>query len=598
MPVNTSARKRIKILAILCGVVMAGAVAGLITIAMMADTAARRTTESWHDYVAEVESKVALLTEMQGDAGFAALTQGLQTYVLTQDPAVSDALERHTRTAKRMLDRYAGFPLTEDERFALRALQASLTEYRDKLAVARHMAKRGVPPEQVAEVVTVEWSNSAMALELLGEAWTRAASHQREHLTAALAWMTRLTQSTLFAVPVLLLAGFLVLWLTRRQSDLAFVAERERAGALHSEALYRDLVEGSLQGLLIHDDFRPLFVNPAFARMFGFESVEAARAMPSFIDLVDESARPDLRLVHGKIMDGEVQSWTGRLQCRDLNGNSVWVEEMARPIRWYGKPAVQMTVLNVTEQVVHEEDMELQRGRTEDQAREMVELAEELDAALSLAEEQKAQLHRLSISDALTNTYNRRHFMDCARHEMSRLSRAADRVLSVLMIDIDFFKRINDTHGHAAGDDALKTLAAVCQKELRDSDVFARLGGEEFGALLPETGVEEAAAVAERLRQRAEAIVLHSEAGTTFGLTISVGAAQVVDPNAAFDLTLNRADAALYRSKMEGRNRVTVDPRRPPTPGSASASTSASASDTPAPPSSADAEGVRADDAS
>jgi len=328
-------------------------------------------------------------------------------------------------------------------------------------------------------------------------------------------------------------------------------------------ALYRDVVERGLQGILIHEDFRPLFVNPAFVRLFGFGGAEEALACGTMLTLVDESARDDMGLIHRKVATGEVPEWLGRLPCRTVDGTPVWVEEMVRPVEWCGRQAVLVTFLDITDRVTHENEWDMERAQTERQAEAVVALAEELNAALKLAEEQKAQLHRLSISDPLTGAFNRRHFMEQVGAETVRMARQSNYRVSLLIMDIDHFKAINDTYGHAVGDEALRLFTRQCRDVLRENDVFGRMGGEEFAVLLPNTDVDEATVVAERLLDRTRAICVSATDDRVFGFTVSIGVAAIRDPRAPFDEALLRADTALYASKAGGRDRVTVDTQGP-----------------------------------
>ncbi|MEZ5666390.1 MAG: diguanylate cyclase [Alphaproteobacteria bacterium] len=171
----------------------------------------------------------------------------------------------------------------------------------------------------------------------------------------------------------------------------------------------------------------------------------------------------------------------------------------------------------------------------------------------------QARLERLAATDPLTGAANRRAFMEKAEAELAR-SRRHGNPLSLIMIDIDKFKSVNDVYGHHAGDAVLKTMAAVCMGAVRQPvDMFARLGGEEFVLLLPETGLDGAEALAERLRAMLEATVVDHE-GRTLRFTASFGVASV-EPAAgphALDAALQAADACLYLSKKQGRNRVTA----------------------------------------
>ncbi|HYD71198.1 diguanylate cyclase [Azospirillum sp.] len=167
------------------------------------------------------------------------------------------------------------------------------------------------------------------------------------------------------------------------------------------------------------------------------------------------------------------------------------------------------------------------------------------------------ELRHLATTDPLTGLANRRQFLAAAERELVRVRRY-DRPATVLMFDIDHFKRINDTHGHAAGDEALRHVAAVCRDLLRETDIVGRLGGEEFGILLPETDVPSAREAAERLRLALARAEIPRPDGGTLRLTASIGIAACMPGDAGIEQALSRADDALYHAKANGRNRVEV----------------------------------------
>ncbi|MFP2910060.1 GGDEF domain-containing protein [Pyxidicoccus sp. 3LFB2] len=162
-------------------------------------------------------------------------------------------------------------------------------------------------------------------------------------------------------------------------------------------------------------------------------------------------------------------------------------------------------------------------------------------------------LEVLATRDSLTGAHNRRSFLQLAERELDR-ARRTTRPVSLLMVDIDRFKSINDTHGHPAGDAVIRTLASTSQSALRSVDVLGRLGGEEFAIILPETGAEGALRVAERLRQTLSEVVV-PEGGKSLAFTVSVGVAEWL-PGERLDMLLSRGDQALYAAKNTGRNRV------------------------------------------
>jgi diguanylate cyclase (GGDEF)-like protein len=164
-------------------------------------------------------------------------------------------------------------------------------------------------------------------------------------------------------------------------------------------------------------------------------------------------------------------------------------------------------------------------------------------------------------TDALTAVANRRGFVEQCTAELARTQRY-ERPLSMLMLDTDHFKTVNDTYGHPAGDQALKQLADVLLRGLRPTDLLGRVGGEEFAVLLPETSLHGATAVAERLRRTVAAMDVRHEQ-SSFRLTVSIGVAQVAEGDANIDSVWQMADRLLYRAKEQGRNCVISDMQAP-----------------------------------
>jgi diguanylate cyclase (GGDEF)-like protein len=163
-------------------------------------------------------------------------------------------------------------------------------------------------------------------------------------------------------------------------------------------------------------------------------------------------------------------------------------------------------------------------------------------------------LVRLAATDSLTDVPNRRYFLEAANLEVERASRFG-AAASLVMIDLDHFKSVNDTYGHAVGDEALRCLTRVCRTRLRQTDVLARIGGEEFAILLPGTSEKVAVSIAEKLcRAVGETPVKGSH--NQFTITASFGVAEVRAGDNGADECLGRADLALYAAKRAGRNCV------------------------------------------
>lgn len=165
-----------------------------------------------------------------------------------------------------------------------------------------------------------------------------------------------------------------------------------------------------------------------------------------------------------------------------------------------------------------------------------------------------AQLEKLASTDGLTGLVNRRHFIALAERELARFRRHSHPV-SMLLLDIDDFKAINDRFGHDVGDQMIVHIALLCDEKRRESDVVARVGGEEFAVLLPDTGLEGACLVGERLRQLVSDRPLKT-AGITVPVTVSIGVAEFNPAMTGVSDLMKLADRMLYRAKRAGRNRI------------------------------------------
>ncbi|MBL7175374.1 MAG: diguanylate cyclase [Desulfobacteraceae bacterium] len=195
-------------------------------------------------------------------------------------------------------------------------------------------------------------------------------------------------------------------------------------------------------------------------------------------------------------------------------------------------------------QVFNHMVMRLRRGRKE---------VAEANEALQLKNE---ELHELSITDSLTGLHNRKHLMETLEHEMARCVRH-ERTFALLIIDIDHFKKYNDTYGHLAGDEVLRNMRVIFQESIRSCDYAARYGGEEFIIILPEIGPKEGVQAAERIRLHVAEEEIEGDAGR-LKVTVSIGVASFPKHGDEAQSIISRADAALYKAKESGRNRVVL----------------------------------------
>ena len=186
---------------------------------------------------------------------------------------------------------------------------------------------------------------------------------------------------------------------------------------------------------------------------------------------------------------------------------------------------------------------------------ELGELAAAFNAMASALEKNQAELTELATLDGLTGLYNHRTFYVLLRGELARAQRF-NRPVSLLLLDIDHFKSVNDTYGHQAGDAVLKDLGALLGREAREIDRICRYGGEEITIILPETDIDAAAGIAERLRASVQAHTFAAGNGASLHLTVSIGAASWPLHASNIQGLVSEADAAMYAAKQAGRNRV------------------------------------------
>ena len=196
--------------------------------------------------------------------------------------------------------------------------------------------------------------------------------------------------------------------------------------------------------------------------------------------------------------------------------------------------------------------------------RELKESQAALQARLAEVESLQGQLREQALRDPLTDVFNRRYLDTFLERELAQARR--DRTpLAVMVLDVDHFKQINDTHGHLAGDQVLRDVATLVRRTVRASDVICRLGGEEFLVVLPGTGLEGGIELAQRLRAGLEAQPSSFD-GKAIACTVSIGVAAYAHHVEGVDALIASADAALYAAKLGGRNRVVATPKADASP--------------------------------
>jgi diguanylate cyclase (GGDEF)-like protein len=299
--------------------------------------------------------------------------------------------------------------------------------------------------------------------------------------------------------------------------------EHERDINTELRALRSALDQSEVGVVLLDSELRAQFINRAYRRLWRLPD-EFAERKPAFVGLLYHARSLNAYAIPADQMDAYVANRIAIVQAGD---------ERPVDIRLAGGHVIRCRC-----KVLIDGGRMLTYGNVSDLVRSADELAD------------------LALKDALTGIHNRRHFMNQLDSEWSRFRRYR-RPLSLLMLDIDHFKSINDRYGHDVGDQVIVHVSRLCRAKTRDSDVVARIGGEEFAVLMPETEIAEARAAGERLREAVAGRPVPTGAGD-IAITVSVGAAQA-DPAMADTVALTkRADEALYSAKRGGRNCVVV----------------------------------------
>lgn len=293
------------------------------------------------------------------------------------------------------------------------------------------------------------------------------------------------------------------------------------AALLENEAKFRTIFNSSLVGIGISRLSDGIYIdaNDAFLRMLGYQRYELQGKTAHELEIWPDS--DDQRDIVGKLMAGEsVNGHQGRARTKS------------------GEIRDQLLYANVVSIAGQDCCVSMLYDNTEQMNAER-------------------QLEALAQTDSLTSVANRRHFLAMAGQELARAKRYGGSI-SLLMIDIDYFKQVNDTYGHQVGDVVLARFAKFCRESLRAIDIIGRIGGEEFAVLMPQTDSEQTLEVAERLRKTTSEIDIALEHGLPVHITISIGVVTMKDVRTNIDTLISQADSALYEAKHAGRNRVCV----------------------------------------
>ncbi|WP_157314129.1 diguanylate cyclase [Chitinibacter sp. GC72] len=330
-------------------------------------------------------------------------------------------------------------------------------------------------------------------------------------------WQKKLAYYTTAASLMLLLTAVMAyyFWRSRRLTQNLKAKERKLSA---SETRFKQMIETTPVGLVLArmPDFYITYINQHAAKMFGLPQAAALskRAFELYYDRVDFLHHSEDALAGKAVNNAECI-------LRHKEGNPFWANVSMSASTSNDGTTLLIGLNDIT-----------QRKQLED------------------------ELKRRATTDSLSGLANRAYFMETAQQEIQRTKRYQRRAC-ILMLDIDFFKKINDNYGHQTGDQVIRTMANLCRASLRDIDLIARIGGEEFTAFLPETTLDEAYLAAERLRIRIEENVIMLDDGREIRFTSSIGISEIMPDDPNVDAPLKRADTALYASKHSGRNKST-----------------------------------------
>jgi diguanylate cyclase (GGDEF)-like protein/PAS domain S-box-containing protein len=312
--------------------------------------------------------------------------------------------------------------------------------------------------------------------------------------------------------------------------------------------LFQQAIESMGEGLAIVDarkaDLPMVYCNPKFQEITGYDNSEVIGKNCRMLNAANRT-QPEIAQMREEL--ALAKPFTITLQNFRKNGEAFWNQLTTSPV--WDENGELSHFIGIQRDVT--EIREAQQNLLNAHAALTV-LNQELEQRVAL---RTLELERLATTDPLTDAHNRRFLMGRAEIEIAQARRQAS-ALSIVMFDIDHFKRINDNHGHIAGDRVLVAVSQAVRNEMRLGDTFARVGGEEFVLLLPQSDAEQAQQVAERLRRMVEELEVKAGADLVLRITSSFGVAtlsQVVD---GVDALYLAADTAMYQAKDAGRNCV------------------------------------------
>lgn len=476
--------------------------------------------QQWNAYQKNAQTKSMLLANLIEEIGYGGMIHNFKNLIIRHTPEYEKKLQRNFWAIEDLLATYMAFCDTEKEIIALRQVSETLSTYQRAQYKFAALKKEGKTVEEIDTILKIDDSKALKALHNLQQFFLEDSVKQQEKFFFFSFEGKKMTRQAGQVVALLILLGILLSWLFWRLLKEIMLREEREQQLQDSECQYRDIAEGSAQGLLVHDaSGSPLFINRALKKIIytpgAPEEPDRRRIVATFYR--DHLTRQLLK----QLKRGERKQFSKRIEANRYGDKDkiIHIEITVRRIFFEGHKAYQVMVLDVTDQVFYEEELKSQ-----------------------------------AYTDPLTGAFNRR-FADEAFAREHRLLQRHKVPCSILLMDLDFFKSINDTYGHDLGDETLRQFVSIIRDISRIDDILARLGGEEFLLLLPHTKLEDALKQAERIRKAFGTTEIIGK-DASFFCSVSIGAADIFETDLSFDSACKRADLALYKAKQEGRNCV------------------------------------------
>ncbi|MEG3617864.1 diguanylate cyclase [Magnetovibrio sp. PR-2] len=480
---------------------------------------------TWERFDSVSEQKITYLTQIHRYLGFTGFSMHTKNYLLYGDDDDLMWIDIDLDQAKNAVDSYRLLSdLSPEENEALHNLGLVIKRFRTNIELIAALQAQGLTPVEIDKKVDLTPGMAANALDQLRWAWRQQAdkaevlmhsSSQKGQDLIAIGWVF---------IPVMAGLGLLVFSLVKKLTRQVSAYEREKAALEESERRFRDLA-ANVPGVIFQWIERRsgergyLYVSPRCQEIYGVSPEELKRNWQALALHPDDEERY-LDTVKNAFEKRSEWSFEGRFLMP--SGEEKWWRGISKPV------------------AINDEDIVF-NGVIID---------------ISLQKQLEQELRQLATTDSLTGAANRRQFVEAATSELERAERYKQPI-SFLMLDLDHFKKVNDTYGHAGGDEVLRQFVKVVRTRLRGPDVLGRVGGEEFAIMLPQTDTEGAKHLAERIRLDTESLAMTWE-HRTMKVTVSIGVASRHAFDKDIDAVLARADAGLYAAKENGRNQVMV----------------------------------------